>query len=270
MKTSLKIPSMIAGWNLDAWQYLPGPRHSQDDSQALPVIVMAHGLTATKKMGLDTYAEVFVQQGPCTHQVGAQSYLYGVRCLIDGVPRSVVDHNSQQDDYRTVVRWVRQQKSFDPHKVVIWGSSYSCGHVIALAADRELGVKAAISQCPWKGVAGPQPLTTTLALMTASSLFSIMKNKPGTLAAGTQCPLVPVAPKEDNICLYEGALQVAAQSDKVDFFTTPVGRRNAGVPEEARASVMGTNQLCGMLSRYNKSMFERLKETIIGLKQRAH
>lgn len=78
-KITLKIPSATPGWNLDVWQYLPVAGHG---SQPFPVIVMwvtrfltfvlalcpcatyrAHGLTATKNMKLDTYAECFAEHG---------------------------------------------------------------------------------------------------------------------------------------------------------------------------------------------------------------
>ncbi|KAJ7048320.1 hypothetical protein C8F01DRAFT_1267713 [Mycena amicta] len=59
-KTSVKIPSARKGWNLDAWQYLPA---SASASTPLPVIVMAHGFSADKTMGLSHYAEAFSSAG---------------------------------------------------------------------------------------------------------------------------------------------------------------------------------------------------------------
>lgn len=43
----------------------------------------------------------------------------------DGTPRSILIVKDQLDDYRTVIKWVRQQLEFDPQRVVLFGTSFS-------------------------------------------------------------------------------------------------------------------------------------------------
>ena len=42
-----------------------------------------------------------------------------------GTPRHIVYVSEQLDDYRTVIKYCRQQPEFDPHKVVLWGTSFA-------------------------------------------------------------------------------------------------------------------------------------------------
>ncbi len=43
----------------------------------------------------------------------------------DGTPRHVVYVSEQLEDYRTVVKFCRQQPEFDPQRVILWGSSFA-------------------------------------------------------------------------------------------------------------------------------------------------
>lgn len=46
--------------------------------------------------------------------------------LIDGTPRHVAVIQERLEDYRTMVKYdARQQQEFDPHRVVMWGVSFS-------------------------------------------------------------------------------------------------------------------------------------------------
>jgi len=49
-------------------------------------------------------------------------------------PRYVVDIASQQEDYKSVLDWVRLQPEFDPEEVILFGSSLGTGHATCLAA----------------------------------------------------------------------------------------------------------------------------------------
>src|SRR5258707_4666433 len=65
----------------------------------------------------------------------------------EGKPRSQLFPHQQHQDYRNGISWIRQQPEIDPDWVGVWGSSYSGGHVLHLAAtDRR--IKAVVAQVP--------------------------------------------------------------------------------------------------------------------------
>ena len=98
-----------------------------------PVVVMAHGFGATRDAGLTPFAERFAA-------AGADVVVFDYRGFgtSDGTPRQSVDHRRHREDYRSVVAHVRAMDGVDPDRVVLWGSSYSGGHVVAVAADDPL------------------------------------------------------------------------------------------------------------------------------------
>ncbi|PIL35651.1 hypothetical protein GSI_02381 [Ganoderma sinense ZZ0214-1] len=144
VKNEFKIPSKTAGWDLDAWRYLPKAAGVQP--KGLPVIVMAHGISANKLMGLAEYAAEFASLG-----YAAVVFDYRRWGSSAGTPRNVVYVSEQLDDYRTVVKYVRQQPEFDPQRVILWGTSFSGGHVVTLASEKNLNISAVVSQCPYLG-----------------------------------------------------------------------------------------------------------------------
>ncbi len=61
--------------------------------------------------------------------------------------REVVDPIDQTTDLANAVSWVYGEPQCDPEKIGLWGSSYSGGHVVYVAA-RDPRVKATVSQVP--------------------------------------------------------------------------------------------------------------------------
>lgn len=62
-----------------------------------------------------------------------------------GALRQDVDHRRHREDYHAALAWVRARGDVDPDRVVLWGSSYSGGHVVVVAAQDQR-VAAVISQ----------------------------------------------------------------------------------------------------------------------------
>ncbi|KAI9057307.1 alpha/beta-hydrolase [Trametes sanguinea] len=155
-RSHIKIPSMTPGWQLDAWKYMPraSSRTGPPESQGLPVVVMAHGICGNKLMKLAPYAETFASMG-----FAVVVFDYRRWGASGGTPRHVIYVSEQLEDYRTVVKYCRLQSEFDPHKVVLWGTSFSGGHVVTLATERELNLTAVISQCPFLGTSAPTKLS---------------------------------------------------------------------------------------------------------------
>ena len=107
-----------------------------------PAVVMAHGFSAVKEMYLDRFAEVFAA-------AGLNVLVFDNRCFgaSDGEPRQEIDPWAQVRDYRDAITYLHTLPEVDPGRIGIWGSSYSGGHVLVVAAiDRR--VKAVVSQVP--------------------------------------------------------------------------------------------------------------------------
>lgn len=124
-----------------------------------PVIVMAHGLGGTKSMRLGAFAERFVAAG--------------YACLVfdyrhfgesEGAPRQLLDISKQLEDWKAAIAFARSLGDVDAARVVIWGTSFGGGHVLATAAD-DAKLAAAISQCPFT-----DGLSSSLAMNPVTSL----------------------------------------------------------------------------------------------------
>lgn len=125
------------GVTLRGWHYLPDTRKGP-----VPTVVMAHGFSGTKEIFLDRYAALFAQSGIAT-------LLYDHRNFgaSDGQPRQEIDPWQQIQGYRDAISFVQTLPETDAERIGIFGSSYSGGHVLAVAAmDRR--VKCAVSQVP--------------------------------------------------------------------------------------------------------------------------
>lgn len=125
------------GPTLRGWLYRP-----DEGSGPFPAVVMAHGFSATKEMHLDDFAEVFVAGGLAV-------LVYDNRNLgaSDGEPRGEIDPWQQVRDYRTAITWLSGRAEVDAGRIGVWGSSYSGGHVLVVAAqDRR--VRAVVAQVP--------------------------------------------------------------------------------------------------------------------------
>ena len=126
------------GLNCSAWFYVP----DEASSMAVPTIVMAHGFSLVKEAFLDLYAQKFCDEGFAV-------LVFDYRNLgeSDAYKPLHLDPQEQIKDYRNAITWVRKQREVDPEKIGIWGTSYSGGHVLQVAAmDRR--VKAAVAQVP--------------------------------------------------------------------------------------------------------------------------
>ena len=66
----------------------------------------------------------------------------------EGEPRQLLNPWRQLDDWRAAVAYARSLDGSDPDRIVLWGTSYSAGHVVATAANdpRLAGV---IAQVPY-------------------------------------------------------------------------------------------------------------------------
>ena len=107
-----------------------------------PCVVLAHGLGGTVDSGLVSYAERFASAG-----LDALAFDYRHFGSSDGEPRQLLSVPRQLEDYAAAIAFARSLAGVDPVRIVAWGSSYSGGHVVAVAvADGRLA--AVIAQVP--------------------------------------------------------------------------------------------------------------------------
>ncbi|MBL6752429.1 MAG: alpha/beta hydrolase [Nevskia sp.] len=132
------IEFLSDGLTLRGWLYTP-----DKGSGPFPTVVMAHGFSGVKEMGLDLYAEVFAAGG-------LASLVYDNRCLgaSDGQPRCDIDPVMQMRDYRSAITYAQSLKECDSGRIGVWGTSYTGGTVCKVGAlDRR--VRAVVSQVPF-------------------------------------------------------------------------------------------------------------------------
>lgn len=128
------------GTECAAWLYRPDDDGSAD---RLPIVVMAHGFSATRELRLDAYAERFVAAG-----LGVLLFDYRHFGASGGEPRQLLDIGKQLDDWRAAIAESRNIDWVDPNRVALFGSSYSGGHVVTLAAE-DRRIAAIVAQCPF-------------------------------------------------------------------------------------------------------------------------
>jgi hypothetical protein len=121
------------GLTLRGWLYLPDAA-SPSAPQPVPAVVMAAGFACVKEMHLDRYAEVFAQ-------AGLAALVFDFRNLgaSGGEPRQELDPWRQIEDYRHAITFASTLPEVAAGRIAVWGSSYSGGHALAVAAtDRRV------------------------------------------------------------------------------------------------------------------------------------
>jgi fermentation-respiration switch protein FrsA (DUF1100 family) len=119
--------------------------HRPDGDEHVPCIVMAHGFSSTRSERLDAYGERFAA-------AGYAALVFDYRHFGDsgGQPRQLVHIGHQLEDYRAAVEFARSLEAVDPDRIVLWGTSFSGGHVLKLAAEDHT-IAATIAQTPFTG-----------------------------------------------------------------------------------------------------------------------
>jgi len=154
------------GTRCSAWFYLPA------GDQKSPVIVMAHGLGGTRELRLNEYAERFAE-------AGYACFLFDYRNFgaSDGSKRQLINVKMQLEDWTSAIEHIKKDNRVDGENLLLFGTSFSGGHVIWLSAHRK-DVKAAVAQCPY---------TDTMATIKKVSLRYILKKAPFVIADLLSC-----------------------------------------------------------------------------------
>src|SRR4029450_2988208 len=103
---------------------------------------MAHGIGAAKGSGLLPCADAFAE-------AGLDVLLFDYRCFGEssGEPRQLAWPPRHREDYRAAVEFARGLDGGDAGGIVLWGISWSGGHVVYVAAS-DPRIAAVISQAP--------------------------------------------------------------------------------------------------------------------------
>lgn len=121
------------------WLYVPD---GLAEGQKSPTIVMAHGFSAVKEMGLPDFAERFAAAGFVT-----LAFDYRYFGDSEGEPRSQLFPLEQVEDVRNAITWVSDQPEVDPQRIGIWGTSYG-GGIVVYTATFDRRIKAVVAQVP--------------------------------------------------------------------------------------------------------------------------
>jgi fermentation-respiration switch protein FrsA (DUF1100 family) len=104
---------------------------------------MAHGFTGVREQRLDAYAERFAAAG-----LAVLLFDYRHFGASAGEPRQYLSITRQLEDWRAAVAHARSLAGIDAKRIAVWGSSFSGGHVVAIAAA-DPSIAAVVSQAPY-------------------------------------------------------------------------------------------------------------------------
>jgi fermentation-respiration switch protein FrsA (DUF1100 family) len=122
-----------------AWLYRP----ASVNGSGVACVVMAHGFGGVKEARLDAFAERFAAAG-----YAALVFDYRYHGESGGEPRLLIDIGRQRDDWRAAIAYAGGLDGIDASRLVLWGTSFSGGHVLELAAAGEPAA-AVIAQGPF-------------------------------------------------------------------------------------------------------------------------
>src|ERR1700681_2616029 len=126
------------GEDCAAWLY-PAAGGS---NEAMPLIVMAHGLSGTRRDRLGAFAERFAAAG-----IAALVFDYRGFGDSTGEP-DLFEPSLQLEDWRAAIAFARSLPDIDAGRVATFGSSLGGGNALAAAAE-DPKVAAVISQVPY-------------------------------------------------------------------------------------------------------------------------
>jgi len=159
-----EIEFEVGGDACAAWFYAPADTEGPASGDS-PVVVMAHGLSGTRRDGLGPFAERFAA-------AGFAALLFDHRGFGDsGGEADRFEPRRQLDDWRAAIAGARSLPGIDPDRVATFGSSMGGGNALAAAAD-DPRVAAVVSQVPfldlWRQAHRSGPLVSARMLLAAA------------------------------------------------------------------------------------------------------
>lgn len=114
-----------------------------------PLVVMAHGTSATIQMVAIDYARVFAAAGLAVLVYDHRNF--GVS---DGEPRGEINPWVQCRGYVDAISFAQGLAEVDPERIGLWGDSYTGGEVVVVAAC-DARPCCVVAQCPVFGASAP-------------------------------------------------------------------------------------------------------------------
>jgi len=167
---------------------LRGRLYLRDARRPRPSVVMAHGTSATIGMVADRYAAAF-------HAAGFAVLLYDHRGFgaSGGEPRLEINPWIQARGYRDAVTHLSGHPGIDPHRIALWGDSYSAGEALVVGAvdPRPAAIIAQVPSCG-RAPAPPDPDGELFTALAATLEGGDVQGTPET----TTGPLPVVSPDQ--------------------------------------------------------------------------
>ncbi|MEV8569597.1 alpha/beta fold hydrolase [Streptomyces sp. NPDC051322] len=107
-----------------------------------PAVVLGHGWSMVAGGNLEDFALAFVSRSTATLSIDFRHL-----GLSDGLPRQDLDPWRQIEDYRMAITYLGGLEEIDSDRIGVWGTSFSGGHVLVVAAT-DPRVRAVVSQVP--------------------------------------------------------------------------------------------------------------------------
>lgn len=214
------VTFLSRGTTVAAWYYRP-----DDDGGAgaarRPVVVMAHGLGGVREMRLDAFAERFADAG-----YACLVFDYRHFGASGGRPRQLLSVRRQRQDWVAAIAHARTLPGVDPARTVLWGTSFSGGHVIAVGA-KDPSLAAVVAQCPYT-----DGLASSLAVAPLTSLRITLRAVRDLVGGGLgrRPTTIPLAGRPGTVALM-------SSPDALPGVQSLQGEKAAEIPDEVAARV---------------------------------
>src|SRR4051812_2044955 len=167
----LDVAFPSAGDECRAWLFMP-------DAERPPLVILGHGLGATREYGLEPYADRFADAG-----IAALVFTYRHFGDSGGRPRQLLDIERQLRDWAAAPADARSLDGIAHDRIALGGTSFAGGHVL-VAAARDGAVAAVVSQCPFTDglaatrVASPRSLARAVVPALRDELARVRRKPP--------------------------------------------------------------------------------------------
>lgn len=132
-----ELDFLSRGTRCAAWFY-----PAEEAGDRAPIVVMAHGLSGTRRDGLGPFARRFAR-------AGIAALLFDHRGFGDSAGERDLFHPRRQlEDWAAAIAFARSLAGIDPDRVATFGSSMGAGNALAAAA-LDGGIAAVVSQVPF-------------------------------------------------------------------------------------------------------------------------